>query len=68
MEKVKALDMSAIDKEYDNKWIAVSPENGEVVASGETLKDVQKKISSTKEKLLFFLALPGELNFAPLTA
>ena len=37
---MKALDFSNIVKKYKNKWVALTPNNKKVIASGKSLNDV----------------------------
>ncbi len=68
MDKVKPLNISNLGTEYPNKWVALLAETGEVVASGKSLKEVQKEVSTDKKNLTFLLVLSNEFSFAPLVA
>jgi len=35
---------------YENKWVALSPDNRKVVASGTTVKEVDQKLRRLKNK------------------
>ncbi|MEK7546976.1 MAG: DUF5678 domain-containing protein [Patescibacteria group bacterium] len=64
MEKIIEFPNTAeVTKKYVNKWVALSGDYKKVVASGETLSEVLKKISS-KKRAMVFRVLP-DLTYAP---
>lgn len=45
MKKVKNILLP-----YEKKWVAISKDNSQVVASGNSIKEVEKKVKKLKEK------------------
>jgi hypothetical protein len=68
METIKAVDLTQIHKEHENRWVAISPEDGRVLAVGDTLKEVRVVMSEKRdsETPVFFRVLSPDLNFAPI--
>ncbi len=52
----------AIEKKYANKWVAFSPDYKKVVASGDSLVGLDKKVGD--KKVVFTKILP-DVFFAP---
>jgi hypothetical protein len=53
---------------YENKWVALSTDLGRVIASGDSLQDVDGKLNE-KERIdaVFHKVLPFEAAYVPLT-
>lgn len=60
---IKVSDTSRITSKYMNKWVALSEDYKEVIASGETLSEVLRKTSHIKRKAVFRV-LPN-LGYVP---
>ncbi len=52
--------------EYENEWVAISPDN-RVVAHGKNVKNVVKKLDELGDKdSVLTMVLPFDQHFAPL--
>ena len=53
-------------KSYENKWVALSPDYGSVLSSGNTLNSVREQLDKEKRNEAVFLkVLPFNVNYAP---
>lgn len=43
---------------YEDKWVALTPDRSKVVAAGETLEDLDKKLKSLKKKNIILHYVP----------
>lgn len=51
---------------YENKWVALSPDRKKVVASGNTVQDVDKKLKKMKNKsVVITKVLPFDKTYSP---
>lgn len=51
---------------YENKWVAMTPDRKKVVASGETIKEVDKKLKKIKNKTAILTkVLPFDKSYSP---
>lgn len=64
MLKTKNYDLRKILKPFENKWVALTPDNKKVVASGDSLKETALKVRES-EKVIFMKVLPFNLLYAP---
>jgi len=51
---------------YQNKWVAITPDNTEVLASGKTYKEVDMELKKKKinDAILSFI-LPFDKSYSP---
>jgi len=51
-------------KSFENKWVALSPDESEVLASGKTMQETESKINPADiEKVLFMKVPPADTVF-----
>lgn len=60
---IEAPDLSILREEHVNKWVALSTNYKKILAVGESLFDVVKKSTDTKEKVIMQV-LPS-LGYVP---
>jgi hypothetical protein len=60
---IKTPDVSKLTAHYVNRWVALSEDYKEVLASGETLAEVLRRTAGEKRKVVFRV-LPN-LGYAP---
>lgn len=58
--------MKNIPANYQNKWIALSSDRANIVASGKTIKEVQKKLNSKDQDIIITYVLPFNSYYSPL--
>jgi predicted RNase H-like HicB family nuclease len=62
-----ALKLSAIlDKSHEDKWVAIAPDYGSVIATADTLRELLRVVSDPQAVLL--KVLPFNVSFAPSVA
>ena len=61
-QTVEALDFSAIEKKYVNKWIALSTDYKKVLAVGNSLRAVLEKTDQSEKVVMRVLP---RLGYAP---
>lgn len=62
----KAIDLSGILRPYENKWVALSNDYKEILASGTSLKEVTQKCKKKNcVKPIYFKVLPFDTAYAP---
>ena len=65
---IKAPDLKEILKPFENKWVALSPDETEVVSSGDTLTEAESKLNEKeKHEVVFFKVIPFTVGIAPAT-
>lgn len=62
---LKPIDLSKILLPFENKWVALSADQKEVLGSGETLKEAEKEAKKTKRKYLFLKVPPFNIAYVP---
>lgn len=51
---------------YENKWVALSPDHNKVMASGKSIKEIDKKLKSmNNEDAILTFVLPFDKSYAP---
>ena len=60
------LDLGPLLKPYENKWVALSKNKTEIVASGDSLLEVVNNLpsGSTKDAVSFMHVIPLDQSFA----
>lgn len=64
--KPKNYDLRKLLKPFENKWVALTPDNKKVVASGNTLKEAASRIGEKDREVMFMKVLPFKPLYAPL--
>jgi len=65
---IKAPDLKEILKPLENKCVALSPDETEVVSSGDTLTEAESKLNEKeKHEVMFFKVIPFTAGIAPAT-
>lgn len=62
---LKPIDFSKILLPYENKWVALSEDQNEVLGAGKTLKEADKQAKKTKKKYLFLRVPPFNISYVP---
>lgn len=63
MEKI---DLSKLTKNFEYKWVAISPDYKRIISSGKSLREVADKIKEKdKNKVVFHKVIPA--GYAPLS-
>lgn len=66
MQKIlKPIDLTKLLLPFENKWVALSEDQKEVLGAGETLKEAQKKAEKTKKRHLFLKVPPFDISYVP---
>lgn len=51
---------------FENKWVALTPDRKIVVTSGRTYKEVDKKLKKMREKdVILTMVLPFDKSYSP---
>lgn len=50
---LKPIDLSKILLPFENKWVALSEDQKEVLGSGKTLQEAEKEAKKTKKSIYF---------------
>lgn len=66
-KNLKPIDLSKILLPFENKWVALSEDQKEVLGSGETLKEADKEAKKHKKKYLFLKVPPFNISYVPST-
>jgi hypothetical protein len=62
----KAPDLSELIKPYENKWVAFSSDYRQVLAAGDTLREVDEQLEGVKkEEAVFHKVLPFDADYVP---
>ena len=67
MQGTKAVDLSKKLLPFENKWVALSEDNRQILGSGKTLKEAQKQAEKTSKKYIFLKVPPFNLSYVPTT-
>lgn len=63
---IKAPELNEILKPFENKWVALSSDEKEVISSGDTLSEVESKLNEKeKHEAVFFKVIPFSVGVAP---
>ncbi|MFH1956350.1 MAG: DUF5678 domain-containing protein [Patescibacteria group bacterium] len=63
-ETQKNYDLRKILRPFENKWVALTPDNKKVIASGDTLNETASKVE--KKDVIFMKVLTFRASYAPL--
>ncbi len=65
---IKAPDLKGILKPFENKWVALSPDEQTVISSGDTLSEAEANLNEKeKHEVVFFKVIPFSVGVAPTT-
>lgn len=64
MEVAKALNLKALTKAHENKWVALSSDYSKVLAVADTLRALWDKVASIKN-VAVMRVLPSDVVYAP---
>lgn len=64
-QTLKPIDLTRILLHYENKWVALSQDQKEVLGAGKTLKEAEQKAEKTKKKYLFLKVPPFDISYVP---
>ena len=60
-------DLSKVLQPYEHKWVALSSDYTQVIASGETLRETAAQVQETeRERVVFHKVLPFDAYYEPL--
>ena len=62
---LKPIDLTKKLLPYENKWVALSEDNREILGSGNSLKEAQKEAEKTNKKYLFLKVPPFNISYVP---
>lgn len=62
---LKPIDFSKKLLPYENKWVALSEDQKEVLGSGKTLKEAEKQAEKKSKKYIFLKVPPFNLSYVP---
>lgn len=62
---MKPIDLSKKLLPYENKWVALSQDQKEVLGSGKTLKEAEREAEKTNKKYLFLKVPPFNISYVP---
>lgn len=62
-KREKIHDLRKTLKPFENKWVALTPDNKRVVSSGKNLIEVAKK--TYEEDVVYMKVLPSGVSYAP---
>lgn len=67
-KSLKPIDLTKKLLPYENKWVALSDDQKEVLGSGKTLKEAEKQAEKKSEKYIFLKVPPFNLSYVPTSA
>lgn len=59
------IDLSKKLLPFENKWVALSEDQKEILGFGKSLKEAKKQASKSGKKYLFLKVLPFNTSFVP---
>ena len=62
---MKTIDLSKKLLPYENKWVALSEDQKEILGSGKTLKVAKQQAEKRGKKYLFLKVLPFDVSYVP---
>ena len=62
---MKTIDLSKKLLPYENKWVALSQDQSQVLGSGKTLKEAEKQAEKKSKKYIFLKVPPFDLSYVP---
>ena len=62
---LKPIDLSKKLLPYENKWVALSKDQKEVLGAGKTLDEAERQAKKTKKRYLFLKVPPFDIAYVP---
>ena len=62
---MKTIDLSKKLLPYENKWVALSEDNKQVLGAGDTLEQAEKQAKKTGKRFLFLRVPPFDISYVP---
>ena len=62
---LRSIDLTKLLLPYENKWVALSEDNKEVLGAGKTLKEAEKQADKTGKKYIFLKVPPFNVSYVP---
>jgi len=60
----KKKNLAEIIKPYENKWVALSPDESAVVSSGDTMQEAESNVNPKElEEVIFMKVPPSDRTF-----
>lgn len=66
-KRLKPIDLSKLLLPYENKWVALSQDQKEVLGSGRTLKEAEKQAEKKDNGYIFLKVPPFDVSYVPAT-
>lgn len=67
-KSLKPIDLTKTLLPFENKWVALSDDQKEVLGSGKTLKQAEKQAEKKNKKYIFLKVPPFNLSYMPTSA
>lgn len=66
MQKIlKPIDLTKLLLPFENKWVALSEDQRQVLGSGKTLNEAEKQAERTKKRYLFLKVPSFDIAYVP---
>lgn len=65
---MQPIDLSKKLLPYENKWVALSEDQKEILGSGKTLKEAEKQAEKKSKRYIFLKVPPFNLSYVPTSA
>ena len=62
---LKPIDLTKLLIPFENKWVALSDDQKQILGSGKTLKEAEKEAEKTKKRYLFLKVPPFDTSYVP---
>jgi len=62
---LKPIDLSKLLLPYENKWVALSEDQKQILGAGDTLKAAKKEAERKGRRYLFLKVPPFNLSYIP---
>lgn len=66
-QRLKQIDLSKLLLPYENKWVALSRDNKEILGAGNSLKEAEKKAEKKSKGYIFLKVPPFNVSYVPAT-
>lgn len=64
-KSLKPIDLSKKLLPFENKWVALSEDNGRILGAGKTLNEAKKQAEKKGKRYLFLKVPPFDVSFVP---
>lgn len=62
---IRLIDLSKKLLPYENKWVALSEDQKEILGSGNSLREAQREAEKSKKKFIFLKVPPFNISYVP---